>query len=296
MDRPTPRLYGTVEARSLHPFSPRAVSLLAAAAVLVAAAVLLALRRRRESPVAWGSEGTRHLLQTSKNTTGGAPSGARAFLDGNPGWVHVWMNDHEAGAFIEKEFPRVYAVAWSRLDGRLGAMKGDIWRYCALSHFGGVYMDDKAEFPEDEREGWKDVTKARLYYEDTTEREICAEVAGANTHLRLASPAPKVRNWCMQSPARSPFFLRAVARLCDDCERYVEVSASMKERVLALTGPWLLTRTIQDNPDASDFVCTQETWSHWALLYAHAKVHGNPDYSLLSSEEPVFPVPDRGGT
>jgi hypothetical protein len=230
-----------------------------------------------------------NLLQTSRRTDKGVPAGAREFLDTRPGWRHIYMCDVDVEAFLSEHFGEIYRSTFLRVNPRLGAMKADIWRYCALAHFGGVYLDDKSRFPYD---AWEDTTKARLYYEGMPERAVPVAITASNPHLSLRRPAPKVRNWCMAAPQGSAFFRRALDQLGEDCARYKEVGETMHERVMALTGPWLLTRVVQAAEDrvseADDFVCTPEPKDCGSFFRATPKHADNEDYNSRAESERVF--------
>jgi mannosyltransferase OCH1-like enzyme len=61
----------------------------------------------------------------------------------NSGWSHHLYDDNEMAEFIRVHFPgRVYA-AFSSLA--IGAARADIWRYCVLYKYGGVYLDIDAD-------------------------------------------------------------------------------------------------------------------------------------------------------
>ena len=250
--------------------------------------VTTAGRRRRDAAILTfdGFSGTdgKNLLQTSRSTAMGVPDGARAFLDSHPDWNYIYFDDGQVTRFLADRFPEANEV-FERINPRLGAMKADVWRYAALVSFGGIYLDDKSFFPEDP---WEDTSKARMFFEGMPERAIGRDIAEDNPHLQLRIARPKVRNWCLSGPRNSSFFRRALVRLVDDCNRYVEVVASMHERVLALTGPWLLTRALLDAPDAEDFICTPEREDCCSQFTVMAPKLDNPDYDAAPDNERVF--------
>lgn len=59
----------------------------------------------------------------------------------NPEFKYIFSNDAECRNFIKDKFDADVLFAYDRLIP--GAYKADLWRYCALYTFGGIYMDMK---------------------------------------------------------------------------------------------------------------------------------------------------------
>jgi hypothetical protein len=55
--------------------------------------------------------------------------------------IHYLYNDADCRAFIRSEFPPDVVAAYDRLIPT--AFKADLWRYCVLYKYGGVYLDVK---------------------------------------------------------------------------------------------------------------------------------------------------------
>jgi len=58
--------------------------------------------------------------------------------------IHYLFNDADCRAFIAQEFPDDVLYAYDRLIPT--AFKADLWRYCVLYKYGGVYLDIKWGF------------------------------------------------------------------------------------------------------------------------------------------------------
>lgn len=87
----------------------------------------------------------KHIYQTWKthNLPHGITNIIRQFMNINPGWCHHLYDDTEMADFIRVHFPgRVYEAFKSLA---IGAAKADIWRYCVLYKYGGVYLDIDAD-------------------------------------------------------------------------------------------------------------------------------------------------------
>jgi hypothetical protein len=58
--------------------------------------------------------------------------------------IHYLFDDHECRAFIAREYPDDVLYAYDQLIPT--AFKADLWRYCVLYKYGGVYLDIKLRF------------------------------------------------------------------------------------------------------------------------------------------------------
>lgn len=87
----------------------------------------------------------KHIYQTWKthNLPPGITRIKQKIMSINPGWSHHLYDDAEMAEFIHLNFPgRVYE-AFNSLA--IGAARADIWRYCVLYKYGGVYLDIDAD-------------------------------------------------------------------------------------------------------------------------------------------------------
>ena len=60
-----------------------------------------------------------------------------------PNYIHKIYNDNECKKFILKEYGEKYFNVFNSL--KKGAHKADLWRYCILYKYGGVYLDIKTK-------------------------------------------------------------------------------------------------------------------------------------------------------
>jgi hypothetical protein len=83
----------------------------------------------------------KHIFQTwkTKDLPYGIKQSIAKMMSINPGYHHHLYDDKEIAQFINEHFPGRIANAFSRLA--IGAAKADLWRYCVLYHYGGVYLD-----------------------------------------------------------------------------------------------------------------------------------------------------------
>jgi mannosyltransferase OCH1-like enzyme len=59
----------------------------------------------------------------------------------NPGFKYFLFDDNDCREFIQKNFEPNVLNAYNRLIP--GAYKADLWRYCILYKYGGIYLDIK---------------------------------------------------------------------------------------------------------------------------------------------------------
>ncbi len=72
-------------------------------------------------------------------------------------WTTSLFGNKEKVDFMEKHFSGTSILwAFKSVNGRLGVMQADIWRYAVLYLFGGLYMDDDSYF----ESPWDEVTPA----------------------------------------------------------------------------------------------------------------------------------------
>lgn len=55
----------------------------------------------------------------------------------NPDWEYIYHNKEERSDFILKEFPHLYKI----FSSYGGGFQSDVWRYCVVYKYGGVYAD-----------------------------------------------------------------------------------------------------------------------------------------------------------
>ena len=55
------------------------------------------------------------------------------------GWEHKFFSDEASGEFLETHFPLEVKEAYDAVSA--GAFKADLFRYCVLFIYGGVYAD-----------------------------------------------------------------------------------------------------------------------------------------------------------
>lgn len=63
----------------------------------------------------------------------------QSWIEHNPGWTHRMYNDLECLRFIKQHIGEMVYKTYIQLQK--GAARADLWRYCVLYMYGGVYVD-----------------------------------------------------------------------------------------------------------------------------------------------------------
>ena len=61
----------------------------------------------------------------------------------SPGYQHIIFDDKECIQFLEKEYGSTLVSKFKKI--KIGAHKSDLFRYCYLYKYGGIYLDIKTE-------------------------------------------------------------------------------------------------------------------------------------------------------
>lgn len=64
---------------------------------------------------------------------------SNTWIEHNPDYEYNYMNDREAADFILNVYGEEIQKIWLSLP--LGVMRGDMWRYLIIYHYGGIYAD-----------------------------------------------------------------------------------------------------------------------------------------------------------
>jgi len=79
----------------------------------------------------------------SKNLSKSMSEAVKKLKSNNPLFKHYLYDDNDCRNFIEKNFPKEVLYSYDCLIP--GAYKADLWRYCILYLYGGIYLDIKYE-------------------------------------------------------------------------------------------------------------------------------------------------------
>jgi hypothetical protein len=190
----------------------------------------------------------------------------------NPDFEYVFFDDKQVDEFIEKEFPEYLDVYYS-FPVRI--QRYDFFRYLAIYRLGGFYFDMDVFLAS---------SVSRLL---EFECVFPFEALTFNAFLRDQFNMDwELGNYAFGAVAGHPF-LRAVIENCVRAQKDPKWAGTMEKSiprvfkeeyyVLATTGPWLLSRTLAEFPDAAkhikvlfpDDVCNQEYWNRFGEFGVH---------------------------
>lgn len=190
----------------------------------------------------------------------------------NPDFEYLFFDDREVEEFIEKEFPEYRSVFHSF---PVPIQRYDFFRYLAIYRFGGFYLD-------------MDVFLAS----SLSELLDCGcvfpfEALTLNACLREEHNMDwELGNYAFGAAAGHPF-LRAVIDNCVRAQTDLDWTRAMARSVpgifreeyyvLYTTGPWLLSRTLAEFPEAGKLVkvlfpedvCDSRYWNQFGQFGVH---------------------------
>lgn len=179
-----------------------------------------------------------------------------------------FYNDEEMDMFIKSHFDKRVNDAYNRCPMKV--MKADMWRYCVIYTYGGIYADADAICA---------ASNPTAFIKDNAELVIAPE---NDVHLC---------QWTFAAPANSPI-LKAIIDL--SVERILEIPEIRGEHIIHhLTGPGVFTDGIEDYLKANDlptFTKRQSEYlnypNHVLFVYSHYEFHHNLITHLFSSRWP----------
>ena len=137
------------------------------------------------------------------------------------GYEHIFFSDKKADDFMKENFNDIYEV-YHNLP--LPIMKADLWRYCVIYRYGGIYADIDTMFIGDDLDSLfqkeSDLILTTEYPQDKT---LC--------------------QWVFAAPKESPLLKSVI----DESVKRIKECGDFKyeHMVHTLTGPWVFTDAIE---------------------------------------------------
>ena len=177
------------------------------------------------------------------------------------GFQYYFYDDHKIHTFMLQHFDDRVMQAFHRCP--LTVMKADLWRYCVIYVYGGLYTDSDT------------VCKQNMehFINHSVELVVCPEPETFRTNLLC--------QWIFAAPSKSPI-LKAVI---DNCVNEILKHPTLKgEHVVhELTGPTIFTNAVRSYLALKGFSSLPENPIEWNLptnnyvyMYPHTFTH-NPD-------------------
>jgi mannosyltransferase OCH1-like enzyme len=207
----------------------------------------------------------------------------------NADFTFRFFSDADIDKFMAQQFGDhpIYDVYKS---AQFGPLKTDIWRYCLLYRFGGVYCDIGKAIKKPLRDFIQPSTSAVIAWE---KRNISPFQFSPLVAKTLQHPDKRVINWLMMFAPNNPILKRVIDGIV---ERYPLVRAkpvaNPKDSILAFTGPVWLTECILDSVEAGEFNDVVQAGiefgnsAEWSLPGSYVRYIGRAAY-ILARDQPI---------
>ena len=131
-----------------------------------------------------------------------------------PEFEYIFHNDYQADNFIKNNFDEKIYNAYSSLP--LAVMKADLWRYCVIYHYGGIYADTDT---------------ICLVNPNCLLKDSLLVCVPENNNKKLCQ-------WVFSAPKNSPI----IKKIIDVCiEKIINATNFDVENILNITGPGVFT-------------------------------------------------------
>lgn len=138
------------------------------------------------------------------------------------GYKHVFFSDKKADDFMKENFNDIYEI-YHNLP--LPIMKADLWRYCVIYHYGGIYADMDTIFIGNDLDSlFQKESDLILTTEYPQDKYLC--------------------QWVFAAPKGSPLLKSVI----DESVKRIKQCGDFKyeHMVHTLTGPWVFTDGIEN--------------------------------------------------
>tara|TARA_B100000900_G_scaffold414529_1_gene441419 strand:- start:806 stop:1540 length:735 start_codon:yes stop_codon:yes gene_type:complete len=189
------------------------------------------------------------------------------------GYTHNFFSDKKADDFMKENFPDIYEI-YHNLP--VSVMKADLWRYCVIYHYGGIYADMDTIFIGNDLDSlFQKETNLILTPEYPHDVNLCQWVFGA----------PK------GSPLLKSVIDESIKRIknCDDFK--------YEHMVHTLTGPSVFTDGIENYLKENNFVTFfGEDRKKYVTEYKNEVMHVHDSHLLYDNHiEHVYSGQWEGG-
>lgn len=156
----------------------------------------------------------------------------------NPDWEFRYYNDADAERWIASYSEDAYR-AWNLIDPAYAPARSDLFRYCLMQEYGGVWLDHKSFTTAPFKSMFSTTTDAALTFWHHQEAKTPWEG-------RLHTGYGEVCNWFLAFKPGHPFFESLIERVIWNIDNYAPDRSKVgKNAVIWLTGPGALTLEAQ---------------------------------------------------
>lgn len=136
-----------------------------------------------------------------------------------PEFEYIFHNDYQADNFIKNNFDKKIYNAYCSLP--LAVMKADLWRYCVIYHYGGIYADTDT---------------ICLINPNCLLKDSLLVCVPENNNKKLCQ-------WVFSAPKKSPI-IKKIIEVC--VEKIINATNFDVENILNITGPGVFTLGIDN--------------------------------------------------
>lgn len=155
----------------------------------------------------------------------------------NPDWTFLQFDDQECDHFMSLHFGGEVYEAYRKINPTYGVARADLFRYCAMYTFGGLYLDIKSSATNKLEEL---IHRSDRYLLSQWDNRPGENHYGWGIHPELGAIAGgEFQQWFIAAEAHSPILEKVIQRVCSNIYSFPNSTAhqSGKNAVLQLTGP-----------------------------------------------------------
>lgn len=207
----------------------------------------------------------------------------------NPDWNYVFFDNKKMDNYVRNFLPAEYVKILSRVNKNYyGIIVANIFKYCLVYKFGGVYLDSKSTCLESLNDSIPtDTTFLLSRWRNKPDEEF----HGWGLHKELGNlvDGGEFQQWFLVAKPQHPFLRATIVNAFRNLQNYsVRQFGVGKAGVLRLTGPICYTRSIvplmQNTPyNLVDIYSLGFRYS----VYEHAKQHMSKENHYSRQTEPI---------
>ena len=180
----------------------------------------------------------------------------------NPDWEYRFYDDADIDAYIQLNFPELFAI-YKKINPSYGAAMADFFRYVLMYKEGGVYLDIKSSMTKPLDEIILENDQYLLSYWMNDEGEVMKNLG---KYIDIPDPLGEFQQWYIITVPGHPFLKSVVETVCHNVLHYNPfLNHAGQLGTFRVTGPIAYSLAIAPLLDQ----------------YPHRKVRSNLDFGLI---------------
>ena len=212
-----------------------------------------------------------------------------AFRELNSDFTFEFFSDADADAFMS-DFYSDHPILEVYKNGLFGPLKADIFRYCLLFHYGGVYCDIGKAVRKPLRELIPSEASAVITWE---RRNSSPFPVSETAKAVLQHPDRRILNWALMFAPRHLLLKRVIDGIVEHYPAFRAVPVPLpKESILEFTGPLWLTKCVLAAAEAGELDGIVQAGiefdgsAEWNLPGSYVRYVGRKAY-ILARDQPI---------